>query len=108
MKFPSQTNRPKANALDPAVETALRALLAAGDLLDAKSLHSFEELLDGIARDNGRISDVLYDLVNDLAYFVPDPKMRSQDPSYFGADKAHELIAEAVREIDTAHRSGSW
>jgi hypothetical protein len=43
--------------------------------------------------------EVFSDLAYDLDYFEPDPKARLEDPSYFGEERAVELILEALRRV---------
>ena len=46
--------------------------------------------------------EVLRDLAYDLDFYVPDAQMRTEDPSYYGADWAIEEISTALRQIEGA------
>jgi len=43
--------------------------------------------------------EVLRDLAYDLDFYVADAQIRSEDPSYYGADRAIEEITTALRRI---------
>ena len=44
--------------------------------------------------------EVLRDLAHDLDYYEPDASARAEDPSFYGADRAIEEIATALKRID--------
>ncbi|QHO74504.1 hypothetical protein ACH79_19490 [Bradyrhizobium sp. CCBAU 051011] len=67
-----------------------------------ETVKEFERYYGGIgtiARRSigGDVLDILDDLVYDLAFYVPDPATRAQDPSYYGDERL-------VKEVDVALR----
>jgi hypothetical protein len=45
------------------------------------------------------IWEILDDLAIDLAYYVPNAKHRSEDPSYYGEGKAKDEIRAALKKL---------
>jgi hypothetical protein len=45
-------------------------------------------------------SDILVELSQDLEYYVADPKLRREDPSYYGEEKLEKLLKEALGKIE--------
>lgn len=43
--------------------------------------------------------EILRDLAYDLEYYVSDPDMRKEDPSYYGPEKALEEIRSAQKKL---------
>lgn len=99
MKAPQRPPRTSI-ALDPAIETSLRDLLERGETLSQTEVRHLQNLIwDSPANTNaGQVA--LYDLAYDLEYFVADPRMRSEDPSYFGPSKAAQLASATLAEIE--------
>ena len=48
--------------------------------------------------------EVLRELTYDLEFFVPDEKMREEDVSYYGPDRAAREIREALEKISKLQR----
>jgi|NGEPerStandDraft_6_1074524.scaffolds.fasta_scaffold89657_1 hypothetical protein len=46
------------------------------------------------------VEDILGDLAYDLDYFEADPRIRSEDKSFFGEEKALDEIRAALAAID--------
>jgi hypothetical protein len=54
------------------------------------SIAEFEEYLDNVEIRRAvprNVLDILGDLAHDLSFYVADPAMRAQDPSYFGDER---------------------
>lgn len=79
----------------------MESLCTPQDLTRADT-HAFTDLVDKLGGDMGDVTEILHDLVHDLAWFQPDPKLRVQDGSLFGSDKAAEMIKDALAAIDEA------
>lgn len=45
-------------------------------------------------------SDMLVELSQDLEYYVAEPELRREDPSYYGDVKLENLIKEALEKIE--------
>jgi hypothetical protein len=43
--------------------------------------------------------EIVHDLVIDLSYYVPDPRMRAQDPCYFGDDRLLKEVKVALQQL---------
>lgn len=52
--------------------------------------------IEGATREE---DELLVDLATDLDYFVPDEKMRAEDPSYFGEEQARKTIVAVLDAI---------
>ncbi|MCI3135026.1 hypothetical protein [Phenylobacterium aquaticum] len=105
MKGPPTTPSAKLHALPVALEASLRAIAAnGGEHVDAQRVSILENLIDELLGasdlDAGSVGEVLADLRNDLAYFVPNPAHGVQDPSYFGPAKASALALIALSKIE--------
>jgi hypothetical protein len=45
----------------------------------------------------GANEELLRELAHDLDYFVPDPRARAWDASYYGLDRLSDVVAAAMR-----------
>jgi hypothetical protein len=45
------------------------------------------------------VDEILGELAYDLDYFQPDPRVRPEDPSFFGEDRALAEISSALERI---------
>ena len=85
--------------LDPSVEEALRAALRRGAAVSADDLNAIQNLIWDTPPDTNAIQELLYDLAVDLEYARADLGAKSDYTSRFGAEKAMEIIAEALEAI---------
>lgn len=52
-----------------------------------------------------RMQDILSGFAYDLGFYVADPNMRKEDPSYFGEERLNQEIAEVIRKLDQIRKS---
>lgn len=52
--------------------------------------------------EDDQLTSALYDLAYDLEYFEPDAVIRFEEPSYYGEQKAREMLAQALMVLRQA------
>lgn len=97
-----------ASPLDPVIQSLREATRNPAKLPEAIS--AFQTMVWHSAEWESHYSsdavEVLSELAYDLEFYVPDPQMRAEDPSYYGADRAIEEITTALRRIEApSHRA---
>ncbi len=55
--------------------------------------------------DDASAWDLLIDLATDMEYYVPDPELRREHPSYFGDDRLIEEIQATLEKLEQAEES---
>jgi hypothetical protein len=63
-----------------------------------KLVYKFEDELLNSKEEN----EILYELHEDLVYYVQNEKHRKEDHSYFGDEKLEELILQALKDLEAA------
>ena len=70
-----------------------------------KSIQEFVFDSDEFLKLDERMQDILSEFAYDLAFYVTDPTMRKEDPSYFGEERLNQGIAEVIRKLDQMQKS---
>ena len=71
--------------------------------IDNSMLKAFQNFVfntDKIS-ENPEIQEIMSELAYDLDYYESNEEFRREDPSFFGEDKALELIKESYKKITT-------
>lgn len=89
---------------DEAIEQALSLLAAVLMQPSNPTVKQFQNFIWD-SEGSGAVAEVLGDLAYDLDFFEPDPKKRSEDPSFFDSNRVKSLVVEALEEISLIRRS---
>lgn len=81
---------------------AILSRIAESTEIDADSVKEFQRLV-WIAQvpvaEQGDAWGILSELAYDLDFWEPDSKLREEDPSYYGDERAREEIRLAIRKL---------
>jgi hypothetical protein len=92
--------------LDDVIHLLQQAAREPGQL--AQQIGAFQAAIwnDQVLGDlDDEVMEVLRELAQDLDFYEPDPKLRSEDESYFGEDRALAEIQSALNRVASLSRS---
>lgn len=99
-QFPAQTPV----VLNLEIEEALRAALRRGAAVSVDDLTEIQTLIWDTPPDTNAVQILLHDLATDLEYAGADLGAQSQYTSRLGAERAANLLTEALEAIEEAVR----
>jgi hypothetical protein len=90
------------------IDQLIAAIVKEGDKTSAiKSIQDFVFDSEGFLKLDERMQDIFSEFAYDLDFYVPDPDMRKEDPSYYGEERLNEEIAEVIKKLDQLKRNDS-
>ena len=64
-----------------------------------ESIFVLEDQLRAVKASSESEADEICELLDDLAYFVPDPEVRKDHPSYYGVSELTDILRGFAEEV---------
>lgn len=88
------------------IDQLIALLVAEKDKVNAiKLIQDFVFDSDEFLKLDDRKQDILSEFACDLDFYVADPAMREEDPSYYGEERLNQVIVEVIRKLDQIEKS---
>ena len=65
-----------------------------------KNIHDFVFNSEDFLKLDEHMQDVLSEFAYDLDFYVADPKMRQEDPNYYGEERLNEEIEAVIKKLN--------